>query len=105
MSGSARSDLESRRALGQLDGELARVGRHHLADRADPVAAVEVLDVVEGLLAERVARGQQLQLAGLIPQRGEDHAAVAADEHEPPGDPHLRPGVRASAPSSPYSRR
>ena len=68
--------------LGHLDGELAGVGGHHGAGGADPVAAVERLDPLERRFAERVARGEQLDAAGLVLERGEDRAAVAADQHQ-----------------------
>ena len=60
--------------------------RHALGP--DPVAEVEVAEVVVVLLADVLARDHQLDPAGAVAQVGEDQPAVAADQHQPPGDPH-----------------
>src|SRR5262249_21396552 len=52
----------------------------------DPVAAVEPVDVGEGLLAELVAGGQDLDAAGGVREGREDQAAVATQELQPAGD-------------------
>ena len=70
------------------------MGGHDRAGGADPVAAVEVLDVGEGVLAELVAGGQQLQRSGLVGERGEHQAAVASHQHQPAGDAHRLAGLR-----------
>ena len=67
---------------------------HDRAGRADPVAAVELLDIGEGFLAELVARRHQLQRPGLVGERGEHQPAVAPHQHQPPGDAHRLAGLR-----------
>ena len=74
--------------------ELARGRRDHPALGADPVAEVEAGDVVEGVVAELVARGEQLDRAGLVHQVDEIQPAVAAQAHHAPGNPHRLVGLR-----------
>jgi hypothetical protein len=95
------------------DRELAGTGRDDRARRTHPVAPVELLDVGEGRGADELAGDEQLDLPGLVVQRREHGATVAADQHEPSGDrdtrardavgselaglgAHLRDGVVAS---------
>ena len=88
--------------LSRGDGQLARVRGHHRAGDADPVAAVERLDVLEPL-TQRIARDEQLHAPALVGQGAEEQAAVAADQHQPAGDTHAVAGrgVRFQAGEAP----
>ena len=60
---------------------------------ADPVAEVEVGEVVQAVAADLAAGDDQLDLAGLVLEVGEVEAAVAALTHHPAGDVDQLAGV------------
>ena len=82
-------------ALGQqfegLDrhGELAALRAHHGADDADPVAYVEVLELGERFLAQRVDTAEQLHVARRVAQLEEGELALVALGHDAASDLHL----------------
>src|ERR1044071_5724667 len=77
------------------DRELPAARPDDLALRPDPVAQIEVGDVLEALLAQRLAGCHELQIAGLVLHDREDDAALAADAHEPSGHADALPRPRA----------
>ena len=77
------------------DRQLAVVGGDHRALDADPVAEVEVGELVQLVGADRVAGRHQLDLAGLVLEVGEVEAAVAALGHHPAGEVDHLAGVGA----------
>ncbi len=87
-----------------LDRQLAGSGRHHRAVDADPVAAVERLDVGEAVVADHGPGDEQLQLDASIGDGGEHELAGVALEQHAAGDRHLGVGLRAGrevAPTGP----
>ena len=79
--------LRQQDALADLDRQLAPFGHVEVALDADDVADVEVLDPVEGLLAERVDPGVGLDRPGEVADVEEGRLAVAALPGHPTGDP------------------
>ena len=73
-----------------LDRQLAGAGRHHRAVGADPVAAVELLDVGEAVVADDRLGDEQLELDAAVGDRGEHELAGVALEQDPAGDADLR---------------
>ena len=72
---------------------------------ADPVAEVELLDVVERVVAHHGLRHEQLDLAGPVADRGEDQLAGVAQQHDAPGDGDLVVGLGARLRGRPTSTR
>ena len=97
LSGSGRSDLASRSQPLDLDRELAGARRHHRAVDADPVAAVERLDVGEGVVADDGLGDEQLDLDAAVGDRGEHELARVALEEHAAGDADLDVGLGCPA--------
>ena len=72
-----------------LDRQLAGARRHDRAVDADPVAAVELLDRGEPVVADDGLRDEQLDLGAALGDRGEHELAGVALEHDAPGDADL----------------
>ena len=91
-----------------LDRQLTGSGRHHRAVDADPIAAVELLDVSEAVVADHGPGDEQLQLDASIGDGREHELAGVALEQHAAGDCHLGVGLRAGrevAPLGPHLRR
>ena len=71
----------------------AAAGRHRRPLDADDVAEVEVDQQLEGLLAEQVLAGVQLDLAAAVAEVEEAGLAVAAAGDDAPGDAVARLGL------------
>ena len=71
----------------------AAAGRHRRPLDPDDVAEVEVDEQLEGLGAEQVLAGVQLDLAAAVAKIEEGGLAVAATGDDPPGDPVARVGL------------
>ncbi len=70
--------------VGDLDRQLAALGSHDLARRADPVAQVQLRELLEvrGHAVER----EELDLAARVAHRGEGELALTAQQHHPARD-------------------
>ena len=92
----AREHAERR----DLDRELAALGADHLPGRPHPVAHTELAELVERL--GHVGEGEQLDLAGRVPERGERELALRPHQHGPPrhrdDDAGLLPRAEPSEP-------
>jgi hypothetical protein len=88
--------LGQRPPLAHAQAELAAAAAEHVAVHRHDIAQVAVRDGREPLLAERVQRRVQLQLAGAVGQVEEDRLAVAAAAADPARDwPDSAPASRA----------
>ena len=81
-----------------LDGDLAGAGRHHGALRADPVAAIERLDVGERVVADDRLGDEQLEVVAAVGDGEEDELSGVALEHDTTAD--RRPPMSVSSPGS-----
>ncbi len=79
---------------GHLQGELAAAGRESIPLDPDDVAEVEVDEQLEGLGAEHVLAGVQLDLAAAVAQVQEGGLAVPAAGDQPAGDAMVRLGLQ-----------
>ncbi len=79
--------------VGHLHRQLALAGLDHLAGRPHPGAEGQGDEL--GVVSRRLLQGEQLDVAGEVPQDGEGQAAVGPLEHEPAGDGHHDPGLLA----------
>src|SRR5438270_2027415 len=70
--------------LAHLHRQLALLGLHHFAGGADPVAEVEVGELLEPL--GDLGGTEQLHAAGRVLQLGKGELALHAPQHETPGD-------------------
>ncbi len=70
------------------DRELAPAGGHHGALDADPVAAVQLVELGVPRLAEGRGFHEELDGAGAVAQGGEAQPTVPADQHDPARHPH-----------------
>ena len=68
-----------------LDGELSLPGHHDRALDAHPVAQIEGVEAVVGVLAQHSPGDEELQLSGPIAKGGEGQLSLPADEHEAAG--------------------
>ncbi len=75
--------------------KLAGLRAEDEAGRADDVAALDFLERRERLRADIVLAHEELETPAAVAQIGEDHAALPADRHDPPGE---RPRLRFGAP-------
>ena len=94
LSGSGRIDLASSSRLVDLDGDLAGTRGHHGALGADPVAAVERLDVGERVVADDRLGDEQLDVDAAVGDREEHQLAGVALEHHPAADGDGDVGLR-----------
>ena len=78
-----------------LDGhaELAATGGHHRAFDADPVAAVEAVELPVLRLAELVRAHEELDGAVAVLERREAQLALSTQQQEPTRDPHPHVGA------------
>ena len=76
-------------------GQLPALRAHHRALDADPVAHVQVLELGERVLAQRVDAAEQLHVARGVAQLEESQLALIALRHDAAGDLHLVLGGRA----------
>ena len=90
---------ERAQALGhQLEGrdshrELAPTRAHHGAEDSQPVSHIQVLQLFEGLFAERIDAAEQLDGARGIHELQESHLTLDAPCHDAASDSHLIFGV------------
>ena len=84
--------------LGTVDGQLAGLGLHQRADRANDIAEVPALEVVVHLLADAVPGDVELDAARKVLDGGETGLAHHALEHDAARDSHLdRQGLQLLA--------
>ena len=87
--GRRQQRLGQQRELADADGELAAPGGHHGPGDADPVAAVQLVEVAVHRGADDGGVDEELDGPGAVAQRGERQPALAADELQPAGDVDL----------------
>ena len=95
LSGSGRSALESSSNERTFTDSSPRRVRHHGALDTDPVAEIELVELLVRLRADLVARDEELHGAGLVAHRGERELALPADQQDPARDAHRRVGLGA----------
>ena len=85
----AQRPCASSAKLPTRDRELAPPGGHHDALDADPVAAVELVEVVVDVRRRRPpVSTKSWMVAGAVAQHREGEAALAPDQHQPARDPN-----------------
>ena len=87
--GRRQQRLGQQRELPDADGELTAPGGHHGPGDADPVAAVQLVEVAVHRGADDGGVDEELDGPGAVAQRGEGQPALAADELQPAGDVDL----------------
>ena len=86
-------------ALGQegqarrKDGQLAGLGVSERAVNADQITQVQQLDKVPAQVANLLLADEDLDSFGPVAEVEEDHLALPALEHDPPGHPDGGPGL------------
>ena len=78
-----------------LHRQLTAARGHHRALDADPVAEVELVELHVRLIADRVARDEELHRVALVAHGGERQLPLPPDQHDPTRDPHGRDGLDA----------